>query len=141
MGDFEMSFEDDLAAAQAEEVAYANVEVTVRGNLYVIRITQMDPFEWASEVDRHPARDGVAIDQRYGYNLRSLTKAVVPVCGKRVDGDELVDVQDWPALLKAIGGYGFQRVSDAVWALNEILPERAVEAAKKALIATRKSSA
>ena len=136
-----MSFEDDLAAVQAEEAAYVNVEVTVHGNLYVLRITQMDPFEWASEVDRHPARPGVNIDQKYGYNLRSLIRGAAPLCGKRVDGDELVDVEDWPALLKAIGGYGFQRVSDAIWALNEILPERAVIEAKKALIATRKSSA
>lgn len=138
-----MTFADDLAAVAAEDLSYVNVDVTVHGNLYQLRFTEMDPFEWASEVDRHPARKDVNIDQRYGYNLRSLTRAAAPLCGKRVDGDELVDVpaDEWPALLKAIGGYGFQRVSDAIWALNEILPERAVEAAKKALIATQKSSA
>ena len=136
-----MTFADDLAAVASEELAYVHVDVTVHGNLYKLRFTQMDPFEWASEVDFHPARTGVAIDQKYGYNLRSLTKAAAPLSGKLVEGDELVDVDDWPALLKAIGGYGFQRVSDAIWALNEILPERAVEAAKKALVATRKSSA
>ena len=135
-----MSFKDDLAAASAAPKDYADAEVTVNGTLYTLRFEQMDPVEWASEVDKHPARPNVLLDMRYGYFLRSLVKAVAPLTGKVLDGDEFVDVEDWPALFKSIGGYGMQRVTDAIWAVNERGPEMAVEAAKKARAASEKSS-
>lgn len=127
-----MTFEDDLAAVQAAPAPFLDAEVTVNGSYYALRFVQMDPFDWAVEVDKHPARPGVALDKRYGYNLRSLVKAVAPATGSLVEDDKTVPVKDWPALLKAIGGHGFQRVTDAIWAVNEYLPEQAVVAAKKA---------
>jgi hypothetical protein len=135
-----MSFEDDIKAAVAAPPPYLDVDVTVNGNLHTLRFEEMDPFEWASEADRHPARPGVMIDSRYGYNLRSLVKAVAPRTGSLVEGDTTVPVKDWPALLKAIGGNGFQRVTDAVWSLNEYLRERAVDDAKKARANSAKTS-
>jgi hypothetical protein len=127
-----MTFAEDLAAVQAAPKPFLDAEVTVNGTYYALRFTQMDPFDWATEVDRHPARPDTQIDKRYGYNLRSLVKAVAPVTGALVEGESTVPVEDWPALLKAIGGHGFQRVTDAIWAINEYLPEQAVVAAKKA---------
>lgn len=135
-----MSFEDDVKAAVAAPKPFLDADVTVNGNLYTLRFEEMDPFEWASEVDLHPARPGVMIDSRYGYNLRSLVKAVAPCTGSLVEGDKTVPVKDWPALLKAIGGNGFQRVTDAIWARNEYLREKEVESAKKARANSAKTS-
>jgi hypothetical protein len=135
-----MSFEDDMKAAIAAPKPHLDVDVTVNGNLHTLRFVQMDPLEWASEADRHPARPGVMIDSRYGYNLRSLVKAVAPQTGSLFDDGESRPIEDWPALLKLIAGNGFQRVTDAVWSLNEYLPEKAVEEAKKARANSAKTS-
>ena len=142
-----MSFEEDLAAAQDVEAPRIDVDVLVNKKLYTLRFRQMDGLEWASEVDRHPARPGVMLDARYGYNLRSLVKGAAPKCGVRVDGDaelplrvdpfvkgsQTARVDEWALVLKAISGHDFQRITDAIWALNEKFPEDAVKAAKKAL--------
>lgn len=136
-----MSFEDDLAAASAAPAPFLDVDVTVNGNLYTLRFEQMGPAEWAAETDRHPARPGVLIDARYGYNLRSLIQAVAPLTGSLVEDGSTVPVADWPALLKSIAGHGFQRVTDAIWSVNEYLPERQVADAKKALKDSAKTSA
>lgn len=135
-----MSFEDDLKATTINDPIYLDADVTVNGNLYTLRFVEMDPFEWASAVDRHPARPGVLIDAKYGYNLRTLVREVAPLLGSRVEGDTTVPVEDWPALLKAIGGNGFQRVTDAIWSLNEYMRERQVESLKKARSDSAKTS-
>jgi len=142
-----MSFEEDLAAAEIEPAPFTDVTLLIAGKTYVFRFRQMDGQEWASLTDQHPARPGVLIDQRYGYNLRTLTVAAVARSGVRLDGETEVElrvdpfvqgskeprVNEWAQVLKAVGGYGFQRVTDAIWGLNERLPELAIEAAKKAL--------
>jgi hypothetical protein len=150
-----MSFEDDLKAVQTVEKPFADVPVMVNGNLHTFRFTQMEGADWAAEADKYPIRPGVMIDQRYGYNLRALIKGIAPKCGARLVDGELVElrvdppaakgdrkprVDEWAMLFKAINGFDFQRVSDAIWSLNEWLPQQAVEAAKKALDDSAKNS-
>jgi len=149
-----MSFEDDLKTVP--ERPTEDVDVLLNGNLYLFRFKQMDSFEWASACDRNPARLGVRIDMQIGYNLRSLTKDVAPLCGVRVDGDTEVQlrvdpvdlkqpkrrrVDEWSDLFDRIDGATFQRITDAIWGLNVVTPAQAVEAAKKAQSGSRKPSA
>jgi hypothetical protein len=133
-----VSFEDDLKAQAEAEHPSADVDVTLNGKLYTFRFRRMDGDEWANEVDKHPARPGVLVDMRYGYNLRSIVKAVAPRCGVRVDGDseESLDADQWLQLFKVLDGAGVARFGDAIWGLNEFAPAAEVEAAKKALRST-----
>jgi hypothetical protein len=145
-----VSFLDDLAAQAAAEPDTADVPVLVNGHLYTLRFTQMDGLEWASEVDKYPARPFILIDARYGYNLRALVKGIAHKCGVLLDGDTEVPlrtdppgtkdgVDQWGDLFKALDGSAVQRVCDAVWGLNEYAPAQAVEAAKKALSGSTKN--
>lgn len=138
-----MSFKDDLAAAKTADAPHADVTVLVNGKPYDLRFRQMEGPAWASETDRHPARPGVAVDMRYGYNIRSLTLGAAPKCGVLLDGDAEVvlrvdplgtkdRVDEWSDLLTSLSGHDFQRITDAIWSLNEYLPEQAVDAARKA---------
>lgn len=110
----------------------------------MFRFKKMDAFEWASECDNYPIRPTVRLDRAYGYNLRTLTIGVAPLCGVRMEGDTEVPlrvdppktkgrVDEWRSLFKAIDGDQFQRISDALFELNQYGPQQAVEAAKKAL--------
>jgi hypothetical protein len=147
-----MSFDDDLAAAQTPEDKHKDVLVLINKKPYTLRFRPMDGLEWAAETDLHPARPGVLIDSHYGYNLRTLTRAAAARSGVLVvDGEERtlrVDpvvvqlpgmpkpparVDEWDSIFRAISGHEFQRITDAIWALNERDPQQAVEAAGKAL--------
>lgn len=154
-----MGFSEDLTAAQnPEQDEHIDVDVLVKGTLYTLRFRPMDGMDWSAETDRHPARPGVLIDTRYGYNLRSLVKAAAPQSGVLVVDDEerklRVDpivtvprgqrppkrVDEWADLFKVITGHEFQRISDAIWALNEYMPQKRIEAAGKARADSANSS-
>ena len=128
-----MSFEDDLKAQAEAERPHADVEVKLNQTLYTFRFRRMNGDEWANEIDKHPARPGVLVDMRYGYNLRSIVKAVAPKCGVRLDGDveTVMDVEQWTQLFKVLDGAGVARVGDAIWGVNEYGPAAEGEAAKK----------
>lgn len=142
-----MGFSEDLEAAKTAERKTAEEDVLLNGNLYTVRFVQMDGLDWAAETDRHPARPGVLIDLRYGYNLRSLVKAVAPLTGTVLkDGEEVqlrvdpVDpknpsdpnrVDEWRDFLKAISGAAVLRLGSVIWALNQWDPDNAIDAAKK----------
>lgn len=129
-----MSFEDDLKAESEAELPYKDVELTLNGNLYVLRFTLMDGTEWAAATDQAPARPGVLLDTHYGYNMRALVYIVAPKSGRLVEGDSTKELTDdqWRLLLKSVKGGPMMRLGDTLFALNEYEPERAVEAAKKA---------
>jgi len=154
-----MSFEDDLAAAQTPEDKHIDVLVLINKKPHLLRFRPMDGLEWAAETDRHPARPGVLVDSRYGYNLRTLTRAAAARSGVLVvNGEERtlrVDpfipqlpgepapparVDQWADLFRAISGHEFQRITDAIWTLNEYGPQEAVEAAGKALAGSANTS-
>lgn len=129
-----MSFDDDLDAQLARELDTVDVDVTVNGKLKTFRFTELDGLKWADLCDRAPARPGVLMDMRYGYDIRSLTTIAAPVSGVLVDGDTTseLSVAQWAKLLKGQPGAGIQRIGDALFSLNEWLPAQAVEEAKKA---------
>jgi hypothetical protein len=129
-----MSFDDDLDAQVAAEAEYADVDVLINGKLCTLRFFQMDGLDWADQTDRFPARPGVLLDMKYGYNIRPLSLAVAPLCGKMVDGDTLVDLtkEQWVKLFKGIAPASVMRIGDNIFNLNEYAPGEAVAAAKKA---------
>lgn len=137
-----MSFADDLKAQSEAVLPHEDVEVLLNGNVHVFRFRQIDGVEWTAETDKYPARPGVLIDARYGYNLRALVKGIAPKCGVRLDGDTEIGMEtdEWADLWKAIDGPTFARITDAIWGLNEYRPGLAVEAAKKALSASESTS-
>jgi hypothetical protein len=152
------TFEEDLAAAQAPSDDHIDVLVLINSKPHLFRFRQMDGMAWAAETDRHPPRPNVAVDAAYGYNIRSLTKGAAPQCGVLVvDGEERklrVDppvkpkrgekvtkrVDQWEQVFQALSGHDFKRITDAIWSLNEYLPEKAVKAAGKALASSGSTS-
>lgn len=137
-----VGFFDDLAAAKAAEREHDDVDVVLNGQLHVLRFTQMSGTEWAQEVVKHPAREGVVWDTSFGYNLHSVVRGVSPLSGSvLVDGEpEALDREHWADLLDALDGNAVQRIGDAIFGLNAWRPAKAVEAAKKALARSRKTS-
>jgi hypothetical protein len=142
------TFEDDLAAAQTPEDEYIDVLVLISKKPHTLRFRPMDGMAWAAETDRHPPRPNVAIDTKFGYNIRTLTKGAAPQCGVLlIDGEERplrVDpfdpeqplaerVNQWESVFKSITGHEFKRITDAIWFLNEYGPQQAIEAAGKEL--------
>lgn len=141
-----MSFSDDLKTPVERD--WVDVDIVLSGNLHTLRFTALDGLTWANACDNHPMRPGVALDGAYGYDLRGLTIEAAALSGVLVDGDttvplvvEKVDpkhpdtahVDEWAALFAKVDGQTFRRISDAIWVLNELIPQQAVEAAKKAL--------
>lgn len=148
-----MSFSDDLNTPTERD--WTDVEIALGGNLHTLRFTAVDGLTWANYCDRHPARPGVPLDGAYGYDLRSLTVEIAPICGQLVvDGEptllrveppnrlhpEAPRVDEWAELFAKIDGQTFRRISDAIWALNEFIPQQAVATAKKALAASKTPS-
>lgn len=135
-----MSFDDDLNAAVKGEREFRDVDVLVGKKLHTLRFRQIDGLLWAAHADKNPARPDVLVDARYGYNLRGIVMSVAPISGVRLEGDKEVELtaEQWKKLFKSLDGAGFQRVSDAVWDLNEYTPGQQVEAAKKALSGSKK---
>jgi hypothetical protein len=139
-----MTFLDDLRAAQTAPRNYAEIPLLVNGTLHTMRVYRMDGFDWTAETDRHPMRPGVRIDEKYGYNFRTLTKSAAPQCAVLiVDHEERPVTEDeWEVFFAkgTLSGRDFAALTDAIWALNVRHPELAVEAAKKALTNSPKSS-
>ena len=133
-----MSFEDDLKAAEAAPIEYVDVPIELNGNLHTFRFLQLSGPEWAAETDLHPARPGVLIDtKKTGYNLRSLCIAVAKKTGRRLEGDPdnptLVELtpEQWDSFYKAISGNAKGRIDDAIWGINEAIPQARVDALGK----------
>lgn len=136
-----MSFLDDLNAATQTERPTADVTVLLNGNPYTLRFTQMTGIDWGMLVDKHPPRvsglaaekpgdNPVYIDLKYGYNIRAVILEAAPLSGAIV-GEDPISTAKWEQLLKALDGAAFQRVCDTIFDLNEIAPEKAVDAARK----------
>jgi hypothetical protein len=137
-----MSFLDDLNAATQIERPTADVDVLLNGTRYTLRFTQLTGIDWGLLVDKHPPRigsigktdgekvDPVYVDLKYGYNIRGVILEAAPMCGEVV-GEGAISTAKWEQLLKALDGAAFQRVCDAIFNLNEIAPEKAVDAARK----------
>lgn len=130
-----MTFAEDLAAAKQAPRRTSDVLVEVNGRKYKIRISALDGTEFAAETLKHPPRLDVGADMQYGYNLNTLTEAVLPRCAVLLDGsDELeISTEQWADLLAVADGGTAQSFVNAVYTLNEYASNKAVSAARKVL--------
>lgn len=119
-----MTFEDDIRAEFEAPKAFVDVPVKLNKTLYTFRFFRMDAEAWLAACDMYPARLGVEMDMRFGYNLRGLTPVVASQTGKRLEGDTLVDLtpDQWSNLFRTLAGGVVGKIGDALFHLNEIGP-------------------
>lgn len=110
---------DELAGQAAEQMV-------------TFRLTQLPGDVWANVTAPSIPREDVPIDMRYGYDIAGVTKVALPLMARRIDGEELVeiDADDWEVVFDLPG---FDDLQDAVFMLQEWEPEQRLQAAKKAL--------
>lgn len=137
------TFAEVLAAQKAQRAESAvteDVEVLLGDEVVTFRFTELKGTEWAEVTARSPARADATIDRRYGYNVHGAAAIAAPKSGKRVEGDELVDLTEaeWRDLFEVLSGPGFAAIADAMFLLHEVGPAGRLAAAKKALAATSK---
>lgn len=148
-----MSFEDDLKAQLEAERDTVDVPFTLNDNPYLLRFTQLDSWIWAAEADRHPMRPDVTLDRTFGYNMRSLVRAIAPTCGQLFREGEPVELHilrddkgnviqdDWDALFRAMSPAAVQNMCTSVFSLHESESiNTVVEQAKKLLAPAAKNS-
>lgn len=153
-----MGFSEDLAAGKTKTADHEDVDVLINGVQHTLRFHAAHGMAWADAVDHAPLRMDVGLDRVYGYNLRAAIRYIAPQTGRLLIDDEehelrvdpitpsMTDeelaarVDEWDDLFGQLSGYDAQRVTDAVWGLNERRPQLAIEAAKKAQGGSGKSS-
>lgn len=142
----------DLDALVAEAKAMIDgaepefVEVVLAGHQAGVRFAPMLGADWRELVLKYPPRTDVLQDMNLGYNVDDVVAAypdVALVKGDEVDDMIRVDAEGksfskWPAVYGALTATGRKDVAAAMWAAHERTPERLVEAAGKALSASRK---
>lgn len=144
-----MSFSDLLSSAKAAERETRTVDVTVGGELLTLTFAELPGMDWASITAKHPPRLDAPVDVRYGYNVHGVCADAAKVNGTVVQAGEVVvprvdakeNVDEWADLISVLSGHDLNSVCDAIFLLNEWLPQQRVTAAKKALKgSSRKSS-
>lgn len=154
-----MSFSDLLkqakqAKAEAGRASETVEDVAVGDQLVTFRFWELPSLDWSTLSVKYPPRVDVALDRRYGYNVHAVSLAAAQVNGVRVDGDEEVPlevrpadpkkrkpaVNEWEDLFGILSGADIGRIVEAIWKLNEFLPEqRAVELKKARLAGQQKN--
>lgn len=143
-----MSFSDLLSSAKAAERESKTVDVTVNKELVSITFTELPGMDWATITAKHPPRLDAPTDLRYGYNVHGVCADAARVNAVVIYGGEpvvpVVDaeakVDEWADLIGVLSGHDLNVVCDAIFALNEWLPQKRVEAAKKALTGSSKKN-
>lgn len=143
-----MTFSDLLKRGKEAEPLSRTVDVTVDGELVSITFTELPGLDWATITAKHPPRVGAPVDLRYGYNVHGVCadaariNAVVTYGGEPVVPvvDAKAKVDEWADLIGVLSGHDLNALCDAIFALNEWLPQKRVEAAKKALTGSSKKS-
>ena len=139
-----MGFKEDIIAARQKPRRHADLNIDINGTRYKFRFRQMDGVAYSEETLRHPPDMEIGFDREYGYNLNSLTRAVAPLCGVRVEGDEEIPLQvdplgqedrvdEWADLFAIADGGAVQSIASTIFQLNEFATSKAVRAAKKVL--------
>lgn len=146
-----MSFasEQIAKAKAAKETARASetVEVEVNNAMLSLRFTEMDGPDWSALTIKYPPRDGVVIDQNFGYNVHAVCKDAASLSGVIVEGDEEIHlnvdpdakppVDEWADLFAVISGHDFTAITNTIWSINEWAAHTRLEQAKKGSRVTR----
>ena len=129
-------------AAQPREYETESIDVVVGGELTTLKFTELPGHEWHDITDHAPVRLGVDVDKDFGYNPRLASSLAAPRCGVVVEGDveRPLDSETWGALIEGLSGPDFAALSGILFYLNEISPQRRLDALKKASAATAASA-
>lgn len=135
---------DEAVEARSAKPETETVDVLINGTVVTLRFSEMSSLDWANVIAVNPQRLGSPIDRQFGYNYDGAAITASPTCGVRVEGDSesKMTAEQWEKLFKVMAGHDFQKITNAIWALNEISPMRRLAEAKKKLVAgsKRKSS-
>ena len=133
----------ELIQGQLDEL----MELTAN-QLVTLRFSRLPGNVWADIAARCPARIDAPVDRHFGYNMQAAAMIAAPLCGVRVDGDELVPlrveaattdtpaVNQWADLFATIAGTEATQIESAIFDLNVYEPQQRVGQLKKEL-ATR----
>lgn len=139
----------DVNARPIQEALDA-LQATMRDSLVTLRFVQLHGYDWAELTTKHPARRGVELDMAYGYNLDAVVRAAAKFedpkrPGKRyalrLEGDDWVALTDKQIddLWETLTGSEVSNIRDAVWGLNDFLPNQRIEALVKGFGAATRS--
>lgn len=139
MSDFDALL-DEAVETRSEKLETETVEVLVNQTVVTLRFSEMAAKDWADVIAVNPQRLGSPIDRQFGYNYDGAAITASPKCGVRVEGDSesKMTAEQWEKLFGVIAGHDFQKITNAVWSLNEISPMRRLAEAKKKLLAGSK---
>lgn len=123
---------------------YAEVGALLGEHLVSIRFRAIDPEEWARRTYESKPQVGVEKDQTFKYNVREVATQVAHISGYLVDEDgseELIPAETWAELWPILSGPTRVDIFDAVFILNQGMPQMRTLEAKKARLHTRVQSA
>jgi len=131
------SLNDLLEAAKAAPAPTSDpIDVVIGGELVTLQFSRADGKRWAAVCARNPMRIDTPIDRSYGYNFHAAAIEISAETGVRLvdGGPEKLTAEQWRAIFadNVLSGHDFERIVDAVWALNEWAPQQKVAALKKA---------
>jgi len=129
----------EASPAAAVKAQLEELQAQLGAQVVTFRLTRLPGDAWANITAPLMPREGVPIDMRYGYDLAAATKIALPLMGRRLDGDELVAVEeaDWETICEFPEFDDFQ---DAVLFLQTWAPQLRLDAAKEQLEAAKKAS-
>ncbi|OOB91188.1 hypothetical protein [Rathayibacter sp. VKM Ac-2630] len=123
---------------------HVDVAALVGEHLVSLRFRAIDPEEWARRTYESTPQPGVEKDQTFKYNVREVAKDVAQVSGYLVDEDrpeEFIPATTWAELWPILSGPTRVDIFNAVFILNQGMPQMRTIAAKKARLRTLEQSA
>jgi len=106
--------------------------------LVTLRFTELPGEQWQEIAARCPARPSAPIDRQHGYNVDIACRLAAPLCGVRVDGDDLLPlrvekatensaaVNEWDELFAVISGHEIALIFSAIYELNVYAPAKRI---------------
>ena len=136
----------DTAAMDKEANAVAakikKIDRLEQDSLVTIRVYRLKGDQWIDTVAGHPARGNSAIDRGVGYNVNTLTVAVLVTHGRIIDGDKEVTrtLDEWAVLTGLLAGGDFVRIVNAVFEINVLDAQKRTESLKNSFEAATASA-
>lgn len=118
---------------------HVDVAALLGEHLVTIRFRAIDPEEWARRTYESTPQPDVEKDQTFKYNVREVAKDVAQISGYIVDEDapeEFIPAATWAELWPVLSGPTKVDIFNAVFILNQGMPQMRTLEAKKAQLLT-----
>lgn len=129
-------------AALLDEIEKVKAEYV--DTLVDLKFTRIVGTEWNDLTIVNPPREDSLPDKViFGYNVHAVTRAAAVLSGVLVEDDEsetTLSEEKWNELFELLSGKDLEKISNAVYALNEGETERAVDLGKALRAETRASA-